>query len=89
MIAVGNNVVVTDLTPDEKTAGGLFMPQTTDAALVIRGKIVAISNELVLDGDIQVKIGDLVQYVRHSAFNVTVENVKYRVLAYKDILVIE
>ena len=87
MKVVNLNVLVSDESPPERTASGLFMAGTTDAALVIRGKVVAVAEEVAIAG--VVSVGDIVHFNRHSTFPVTLSGVKFRVLPAKEILVIE
>lgn len=84
MRAVFDKIIVVDESAPERTASGLHLPGTSDASMVIRGRIVELGEEV----STLFKKDDVVMYNRHSAFPFEKDGVKYRVLPVKEILAV-
>lgn len=72
-----DRIIVERVTEDEKTAGGLYIPETAKEKPQ-RGKVVAVGNGKVLeDGSIralEVKEGDVVLFGKYSGTEVKIDN---------------
>jgi len=72
-----DRIIVERVTEDEKTAGGLYIPETAKEKPQ-RGKVVAVGNGKVLeDGSLralEVKEGDVVLFGKYSGTEVKIDN---------------
>ena len=84
-----DGVVLKQLEAQEKTAGGIFLPEAAKEKPQI-GKVVAVGPGKVLDSGkraaMSVKKNDEVLYGKYSGNEVEVEGVKYVILRESDIL---
>ena len=76
---------------EQKTAGGLFVPDTAKEKSQ-RGKVVAVGSGRTLDSGskvaIEVKVGDVVYFAKYGGTEVNVEGVDYTILSERDILAV-
>ncbi|HEX4012459.1 MAG TPA: co-chaperone GroES [Candidatus Cybelea sp.] len=86
-----DNVVIEHVEQDDKTAGGIFLPDTAKEKPQ-EGIIRAIGSGRVTDKgsvvDMHVKVGDRVIYRKYSGSEVKVDGVEYLIIPEKDILAI-
>ena len=88
---LSDRVVIEPLEAEDKTSGGIYLPDTAKEKPQI-GKIVAAGPGKASDtGDIikmEVKVGDKVLYGKYSGTDVTVEEKDYLIVRESDILAI-
>ncbi|HOM27112.1 MAG TPA: co-chaperone GroES [bacterium] len=88
---LGDRVVVEPLEAEEKTKGGIILPDTAKEKPQ-EGKVVAVGKGKLNDkGELtplEVKVGDKVLYGKYSGTEVTVDNKQYIILREEDILAI-
>jgi chaperonin GroES len=88
---LGDRVVVEPLEAEEKTKGGIILPDTAKEKPQ-EGKVVAVGKGKVNDkGEVlpmEVKVGDKVLYGKYSGTEVTVDEKQYIILREEDILAI-
>ena len=86
-----DRVIIKPLEAEEKTKGGLFLPDTAKEK-PIEGTVVAIGTGKVSDeGKVTattVKVGDKVLYGKYSGTEVTVEGEEYLIMRESDIFAI-
>lgn len=80
---LGDRVLVKLEEVEEKTAGGIFIPQTAQEKTQ-SGLVVAVGE----DEMIQVKEGQKVMYDKYAGTQVSVDNVDHLLIRYSDILAI-
>jgi chaperonin GroES len=84
-----DRVVVMPLEAEEKTAGGILLPDTAKQKPQ-RGRILAAGPGKLRDnGDrhvLNVKVGDEVLYGKYSGSEVEVDGVEYKIMRESDIL---
>ena len=84
-----NRVVVEQVAAEEKTSGGIFLPDTAKEKPQI-GKIVAAGPGQLLDdgkrGAMSVKNGDEVIYGKYMGNDVEIDGTKYVILRESDLL---
>ncbi len=84
-----DGVVVKQLEAQEKTAGGIFLPDTAKEKPQI-GKVVAVGPGKTLDNGkvnkVAVKKNDEIIYAKYIGNDVEIDNVKYVILKERDIL---
>ena len=86
-----DRVVIEQMEAEEKTAGGIVLPDTAKEKPQ-QGKIIAVGPGKLLDdgsrAEPAVKKGDVVLYGKYSGTEVTVEKKEYVVMRESDILAI-
>lgn len=86
---LADRVVVEALPGEEKTAGGVILPDTAQEKPMM-GKVLAVGPGKVLDNgkleNMEVKVGDRVLYGKYSGTEVKIEGEKYVILQQRDIL---
>jgi chaperonin GroES len=86
-----DNVVVEHVEQDDKTSGGVFLPDTAKEKPQ-EGVIRAIGDGRVLDNGtklaMNVKVGDRVLYRKYSGSEVKIDGTEYLIIPEKDILAI-
>ena len=84
-----NRVVVEQVEAEEKTAGGIFLPDTAKEKPQI-GKVVAVGPGQLLDdgkrGAMSVKAKDEVIYGKYMGNDVEIDGTKYVILRESDLL---
>jgi chaperonin GroES len=88
---LGDRLLVKVVEKEEKTAGGIFLPDTAQEKSQV-GEVTAVGPGVRNDkGDrvaLEVKVGDRVMYSKYAGTELKVENVDYLLLSEKDILAI-
>jgi len=86
-----DRVVVQPLEQDEKTAGGIFLPQTAKEKPQ-QGKIIAAGPGRVLDSgersELSVKKGDVVLFAKYSGTDVEVDGKELLIMRESDLLAV-
>jgi len=88
---LGANVIVTVLEPEEKTKGGIIIPDTASKEKPMQGKVVAVGKGSREDGKlvpVEVKKGDEVVFAKYSGTQIKYEGKDYLILAERDILAV-
>lgn len=89
IVPLDDRVVVTPLEAEEKTAGGILLPDTAQQKPQ-RGKIVSVGPGKVReDGQrtvLSVKVGDEILYGKYSGSEVEVDDKEYKILRESEIL---
>jgi chaperonin GroES len=88
---LGDKVLVKRLEAEEKTAGGIVLPDTAKEKPK-EGKIIALGSGKLLDdgkrGSFQVKKGDRVLFTSYAGTEVKVDGEEYILMSEEDILAI-
>lgn len=79
---LGTRVVITQDKPEEKTASGLYIPDSAQEK-PNRGTVIAVADKSEL------KVGDKVIYAKFTGKEVEVDKVTYVLLKEDDILLVE
>jgi len=79
---LGDRVLVKIEQMEEKTAGGLYIPQTAQEKTQ-EGIVAEIGDEKDV---IKVKVGDKVMYDKYAGTSLTVDGDEYLVVRYSDII---
>lgn len=86
-----DKVIVQKLEPQEKTAGGILLPDSAKEKPQ-EGKVVAVGPGIVDDKGqrkpIDVKEGDIVLYAKYSGTEVKLDGEEYLIISERDILAI-
>ena len=88
---LADRVLVKPAVSDEKTAGGLYLPDTAKEKPQ-EGTVVAVGPGKVADDGkkvtMEVKVGDRVLYGKYSGTEVTIEGVEHLIMRESDIFAI-
>ena len=88
---LGDKVLVKRLEAEEKTAGGIVLPDTAKEKPK-EGKIISLGSGKLLDdgkrGSFQVKKGDRVLFTSYAGTEVKVEGEEYLLMPEEDILAV-
>ncbi len=71
---------------ENKTKGGIIIPDTSSKEKPQIGKVVAVGNDEDLKKEI--KVGDKVIYAKYSGTEVTLKEIKYLILKFEDVLAV-
>lgn len=88
---LGDRVVVKPIEQDEKTPGGIVLPDTAKEKPQ-RGEVLAVGNGKLLDNGervpLDVKVGDKILYAKYGGTEVKLGGETYLILRENDILAI-
>ena len=88
---LGDRVVVEHVEQQEKSAGGVFLPDTAKEKPQ-EGRVLAVGPGRVLDNGNtvppSVKVGDRIIYSKYSGSEIKLEGTEYLIISEKDILAI-
>ncbi len=88
---LGDKIVVKPAAADEKTAGGIYVPDTAKKKST-EGEVVAVGRGKFENGAIvepEVKVGDVVIYSKYGGTEVTIGGVDYVILDEDSILAVK
>jgi chaperonin GroES len=87
---LADRVVVKPAEREEKTKGGIYLPDTASKERPMEGTVLAVGDGRVDDNGkrvaMSVKAGDKVLFAKYSGTEYKVDDVEYLILAEKDIL---
>ena len=88
---LGNRIVVERLEAEEKTSGGIVLPDTAKEKPK-EGKIVAVGEGEVLDNgeraELSVKVGDRIIFESYAGTEVKVDGEEYLIMKEDDVLAV-
>jgi chaperonin GroES len=88
---LGDRVVVEHVEQSEKTAGGVFLPDTAKEKPQ-EGRVLAVGTGRTLDNGtklpIDVKPGDKIIYSKYSGSEIKLDGKEYLIISEKDVLAI-
>lgn len=88
---LGDRVIVEPLEQEERTSGGLYIPDTAKEKPQ-RGKVLAIGSGRVLDNGqkvaLEVKEGQTILYGKYSGTEVKIDGKEYLIVRESDVLAI-
>ncbi|MCM8800575.1 MAG: co-chaperone GroES [Candidatus Omnitrophica bacterium] len=91
ILPLGDRILVKPLEAEEKTKGGIILPDTAKEKPQ-EGKVIAVGKGRVLeDGKIQpleVKVGDRILYGRYSGTEIKIEGEEHLIIKEEDVLAI-
>ncbi len=88
---LGDKIVVKPAAADEKTAGGIYVPDTAKKKST-EGEVVAVGRGKFENGAIvepEVKVGDVVIYSKYGGTEVTIGGIDYVILDEDSILAVK
>jgi len=88
---LGDKIVVKPKPEEEKTAGGIYVPDTAKKKST-EGEVIAVGRGKYVEGKLvapEVKVGDTVIYSKYGGTEVTISNVDYVILDEDSILAVK
>ena len=89
---LADRVVVRPQEKEEKTRGGIYLPDTASKEKPQEGTVMAVGDGRLDDGGkrvpVSVKAGDQVLFAKYAGTEIKIEDEEYLILAEKDILAI-
>lgn len=88
---LGDKVVVKPTAAEEKTAGGIYVPDTAKKKST-EGEVIAVGSGKIVDGkrvEPEVKVGDVVIYSKYGGTEITIADVDYVILDEDSILAVK
>ena len=86
---LNDRVVVEPQKAEERTAGGIFLPETAKEK-PLTGKIISVGQGKQLDNgeraQMSVKVGDVVAYTMYGGSDIKIDGKEYKILHESDIL---
>jgi chaperonin GroES len=87
-----DNIIVQRIEEEEKTKGGIVLPETIDKEKPQKGKVIAVGEGKITDNgnkiDMQVKVGDKILFRKYSPDEIKVDDKEYLVMAQNDVIAI-
>ena len=91
IVPLNEKIVVERLEADDRTAGGIILPDTAKEKPK-QGKIISVGDGKLLDDGkraaFQVKVGDKVLFSSYSGNEGTVDNKEYLIMTEEDVLAV-
>ena len=88
---LGDKVIVQRLKAEEKTAGGIVLPDSAKEKPQ-RGKIISVGDGKALDDGtvkkVQVKKGDMVLFTSYAGTDVKIDGKEYLIMSESDIMAV-
>lgn len=88
---LGDRVVIRVLEQEEKTAGGIFLPDTAKEK-PSQGEVVAVGSGKVQENGtripLEVSVGDKIIFSKYAGTEVKVEGTEYLIVSERDILAV-
>jgi chaperonin GroES len=88
---LGDRLVVEHVEQAEKSAGGVFLPDTAKEKPQ-EGRVLAVGSGRTLDNGtklaMDVKVGDRIIYSKYSGSEIKLEGTEYLVISEKDVLAV-
>lgn len=92
IMPLGDRVLIEIPTREEKTKGGIIIPDTVDQNKPEHGKVIAVGNGRVTDsGDVvpvKVKVGDTVVFSKYGHDEITIEDTTYYMMKEENVLAV-
>ena len=84
---LGERVVIEPAPAEEKTAGGIIIPDTAKEKPQ-QGTVVAVPEKTGDDNPVTVKVGDRVLYGKYAGTEITIDDKDYLIMNQSDILAV-
>jgi len=87
-----DHVIVKAIVENEKSAGGILLPETANKEKPEKGEVIAVGPGKILDNgtrsQMEVQVGQKVIFTKYSPNSVKVDGQEYLILSESDILAI-
>ena len=86
---LSDRIVVEPKELEQKSAGGIVIPDTADKDKPMQGTVLAVGNGKFVDGKmqpLQVKIGDRILFGKYAGTNIKLEDSEFLVMREEDVM---
>ena len=88
---LADRIVIKVIDDVQQTSGGIFIPDSAKEKPQ-KGEVVAVGSGKTLDNGekeaMEVKVGDVVLFVKYAGTDVKIDDVEYKIISVKDALAI-
>jgi len=87
---LGDRIVIKVLEKEERTKGGIVLPDTAKEKPQ-KGEVLAIGSGEIVDGQkvpLEVKVGDNIIFSKYAGTEIKIDDVEYLILRQSDVLAI-
>ena len=81
---IGNRALILPLEPDERTSGGIYLPDPSNKGGIAMGEVLRVGPGLITDiGErvpMDIEVGDIVMYREGGALDIEIEGRKLKVI---------
>ena len=85
MKAVNDYIVIEKIKEEKKTSGGLLLTDDTDTDNIYKkAKVVSVGNLAEV-----IKVNSLVMYDKHAGHDIEYDNIMYRVIKLRDVVLVD
>ena len=92
LIPLEDRIIVEPMTEEEKTRGGIYLPETVDKEKPEQGKVISVGPGKILESGkrspMDVKVGDKILFSKYGPDDFKFGDEKYLVIRYSDVLAI-
>jgi len=92
LVPLEDRIIVEPMTEEEKTKGGVYLPDTADREKPEQGKVISVGPGKMLESGkrspMDVKVGDKIVFSKYGPDEVKIEGTKYLIIRHSDILAI-
>ncbi len=92
VVPLGDRVLLELPTREEKTKGGIIIPETVDQEKPEQGKVISVGEGRVSDDGkvipMKVKVGDIVLFSKYGHDEIIIDNIVYYILREESILAV-
>ena len=89
---LGDRVIVKAMSKEEKSKGGIILPDTVDKERPEQGEVSAVGPGKLLENGshapMNVKVGDKVVFKKYSPDEVKIDGIEYLVLSESDVMAV-
>ncbi|MDP2741576.1 MAG: co-chaperone GroES [bacterium] len=89
---LSDHILIEPIKGEEKTSGGIFLPETAEKEKSEQGKVIAIGSGKITDEGkiipLSVKPGDRVLFSKYGPSEIKIDNKEYLIAREEDILAI-
>lgn len=92
LVPLEDRIIVEPMTEEEKTKGGIYLPDTVDREKPEQGKVISVGPGKMLESGkrspMDVHIGDKIVFSKYGPDEIKLEGKKYLIIRHSDILAI-
>ncbi len=89
---LADHILIEPIKEEEKTKGGIFLPETAEKEKSEQGKVIAVGTGKKTDDGkivpISVRIGDMVLFTKYGPTEIKIDGKEYLIASESDILAI-
>jgi chaperonin GroES len=89
---ISDHILIEPMKAEEKTKGGILLPQTSDKERQEQGTVIAVGpGKVTASGKVipmEVKVGDKVLFTKYGPQEIKIDNKEYLIASQSDILAI-